>query len=97
MDDLETRLKQGWKRKLTSLNAELESAGRALQALSPLAVLERGFSISKRVPGGELIQSVKQVQVGDQLATLVADGQILSRVLQVDADDDQQDSASSES
>lgn len=89
LDDLETRLKQGWKRKLASLNAELESAGRALQALSPLAVLERGFSISKRVPGGELIQSVKQVQVGDQLATLVADGQILSQVLQVDADDDQ--------
>lgn len=97
LDDLETRLKQSWKRKLASLNAELESAGRALQALSPLAVLERGFSISKRVPGGELIQSVKQVQVGDRLATLVADGQILSQVLQVDADDDQQDPASSES
>lgn len=89
LDDLETRLKQGWKRKLASLNAELESAGRALQALSPLAVLERGFSISKRVPGGDLIQSVNQVQVGDQLATLVADGQILSQVLQVDADDDE--------
>lgn len=97
LDDLETRLKQSWKRKLASLNAELESAGRALQALSPLAVLERGFSISKRVPGGDLIQSVKQVQVGDRLATLVADGQILSQVLQVDADDDQQDPASSES
>lgn len=89
LDDLEARLKQGWKRKLASLSAELESAGRALQALSPLAVLERGFSISKRVPGGDLIQSVNQVQVGDRLATLVADGQILSQVLQVDADDDQ--------
>ncbi|MBA4030395.1 MAG: exodeoxyribonuclease VII large subunit [Planctomyces sp.] len=84
LDELEIRLKQGWKRRFERSQAELASLGRELQALSPLAVLERGFSITKKVPTGELIKSVSQLAVGDRLATLIPDGQILSQVLEID-------------
>lgn len=88
LDELEIRLKQGWKRRFERSQAELASLGRELQALSPLAVLERGFSITKKVPTGELIKSVSQLAVGDRLATLIPDGQILSQVLEIDTGDE---------
>jgi exodeoxyribonuclease VII large subunit len=88
LDELEVRLKQGWKRRFERSQAELASLGRELQALSPLAVLERGFSITKKVPTGELIKSVSQLAVGDRLATLIPDGQILSQVLEIDTGDE---------
>ena len=46
------------------------SAG--LDALSPLKVLGRGYSIARR--GEDVVSSASQVEVGDRLDVLVADG-----------------------
>jgi exonuclease VII large subunit len=45
-----------------------------LRALSPLAVLERGFAIVRR-DGREIVTRVQQVQTGDRLQVRVSDGQ----------------------
>ena len=49
-----------------------------LEALSPLRVLDRGYSLTRR--DGSLLKSVAQAAVGDRLATEVADGVVESRV-----------------
>ena len=46
---------------------------RQLRALSPVAVLERGYSLT-RSADGKLVRSVRQVAVGARLRTQVADG-----------------------
>jgi exodeoxyribonuclease VII large subunit len=57
----------------------LESMGRTLQALSPVAVLERGYSLTRTVDG-QLVRSVRQVSAGIRLRTRVADGDFESNV-----------------
>ncbi|MGE5519308.1 MAG: exodeoxyribonuclease VII large subunit, partial [Candidatus Dadabacteria bacterium] len=47
--------------------------------LDPVNVLKRGFSYT--LVNGELIRSVEQVKMGDQLETVVADGKIASTVI----------------
>ena len=50
-----------------------------LDALSPLAILDRGYAvISMEV--GNLVRSVTQVQVGDQLKVQVSDGEFPTQV-----------------
>jgi exodeoxyribonuclease VII large subunit len=52
----------------------------ALEALSPLAVLARGYSLTFKADGVTLVRSPDDVQVGDLIRTRLASGQILSRV-----------------
>ncbi|HEX9781062.1 MAG TPA: exodeoxyribonuclease VII large subunit [bacterium] len=54
-------------------------AGR-LEALSPLAVLARGYSITFTLPGRRVVRTSSAVQPGDRLETLLADGRIHSVV-----------------
>ena len=46
-----------------------------LDALSPLATLERGYAVVRRQDTGEVVQSVKQVGGGDSLSIRVVDGE----------------------
>ncbi len=50
-----------------------------LDALSPLAILERGYSICSR-PDGKVVKSVEDISVGDALKVLFTDGEALSEV-----------------
>ena len=51
-----------------------------LNALSPLAILERGYSICSRLPGGEVVKSVAEVEVGGVLKVQFKDGEAVSEV-----------------
>ena len=46
-----------------------------MQALSPLAVLDRGFAIVWQTKGGEAVTRVEQARPGDRLKIQVRDGQ----------------------
>ena len=54
-----------------------------LEALSPLKVLNRGFSITQD-KDGKVITSVKDVKCGDTITTIVKDGTINSKVEKVE-------------
>ena len=84
----------GDRRRLTELSARLDRAvarqldrarhrlggnvGR-LHSLSPLAVLARGYSLTRR-PSGEIVRSVRQVGVGDEVDVLLSEGTLACRV-----------------
>jgi exodeoxyribonuclease VII large subunit len=89
LDELESRLKRGMQRTVEASQQRLASHSASLNALSPLAVLERGYSLTKRVADGELIRDAAQLREGDQLSTLFARGSVISEVRSVESDDDQ--------
>lgn len=53
-----------------------------LELLSPLAVLNRGYSIT-RLPDGRVVRSVHQVRAGEIVHTRVSDGEFVSTVSDV--------------
>ena len=51
-----------------------------LEALSPLAVMARGYSVARTVPGKKILRSVAEAKAGDLIETVVRDGSLFSAV-----------------
>jgi exodeoxyribonuclease VII large subunit len=62
-----------------SKNSLVELAGR-LSALSPLAVLERGYAIAHKLPEERIVKSAAALQAGDLIRITFAEGQSFCRV-----------------
>jgi exodeoxyribonuclease VII large subunit len=58
----------------------VELLGRNLEALSPRAVLTRGYTITTRKKDGAIVRSSKDPRVGERLLTRFADGTVESTV-----------------
>ncbi len=59
-----------------------------LQTLSPLAVLGRGYSLTRLLPSGTVVRSAAQARVGDAIEILLAEGALGARVNDVKERDD---------
>lgn len=70
------RVRQNYERS----QSELDRLGEALRLLSPLNVLERGYSITRDAESGRLIASVGDVKKGGRVATTLSDGKVISEV-----------------
>jgi exodeoxyribonuclease VII large subunit len=55
----------------------------ALDSLSPLAVLGRGYSIVQTVPGGAVVKRAGDVSTGDQVSARLAEGRLLCDVRKI--------------
>lgn len=73
------RLLNAMDRRLVKASHQLALATEKLDAVSPLATLARGYSIT-RDENGQVIRSTRQVNTGDTLQTTLADGNIRSIV-----------------
>ncbi|HGE73040.1 TPA: exodeoxyribonuclease VII large subunit [Candidatus Poribacteria bacterium] len=51
-----------------------------LDALSPLSILKRGYSLCRKVVTKEAIKGVSDVSVGDDISVMMVDGEILCNV-----------------
>lgn len=78
-DDWSERLHAAIRRALSKKRERLLRLENSLQALSPLAVLDRGYSLSYD-SDGKLIRSTKQAPVGSVLRVRVSDGEIQAQV-----------------
>jgi exodeoxyribonuclease VII large subunit len=74
------QLRTAWTRSITAAEARVELAARALQAVSPLATLQRGFAIIARASDGAIIRLSVEIDVGEQLEARLADGTLTARV-----------------
>ena len=72
--------------KMASRRQKLSASHRLLEGLSPLAVLERGYSLSRR-NDGSLIRSAGELQPGDMITTHFARGAVLSEVRKTNVDE----------
>ncbi len=77
---LAQRLKYCINIQLSEHREKLAILSRALDSISPLATLQRGYSITLKQPAGILLHSASQARAGDTLETRLATGSIISRV-----------------
>jgi exodeoxyribonuclease VII large subunit len=80
IDQLELRTRRALDNRMALARQVLANASGRLNALSPLQVLERGYSVTRRFPSGEVVRSFDQTQHGDTLETLLQTGRVKSRV-----------------
>jgi len=81
LDDLDLRLRRAWDVQRTRMMQRLQLAQRHLDAISPLATLQRGYAIVTG-PGGEALMDESQVQPGDVIEARVARGRIRAQVIE---------------
>lgn len=79
IDDLETMCRNAMTRGLSNRERDFRTLAQRLNALSPLATLQRGYSISRKTDG-EVLSSAEQVSVGDRVEVQLADGHLACRV-----------------
>ena len=51
-----------------------------LESLSPLAILGRGYSLTRRLADGQLVRDGSQLIPGEQIVTRFAASEVISRV-----------------
>lgn len=76
---LEQQLIDAMNKRLTYQRHQLALAAETLDAVSPLATLKRGYSISQNAQG-DVVTSTKQMKSGDTLVTRLADGTLFSTI-----------------
>jgi exodeoxyribonuclease VII large subunit len=77
IDELSLKLSHCLHLQLQQKQQRLNHAGAQLRVLSPYAVLERGYSIT-RLADGTVVRDATRVQQGDQLTTTLRHGSIHS-------------------
>ena len=76
MDEQARRVARALHQRLALDSAHLAGLGRRLEALSPLAVLGRGYAVVTRFQDGSLIVAAKQAPVGSILQVRLAEGSL---------------------
>jgi exodeoxyribonuclease VII large subunit len=80
VDEWESRLSRALDVRMTATRNELERWSGHVESLSPLAVLARGYSVTRGLHDGVILRSADQVQPGEAIVTRLARGQLVSHV-----------------
>ena len=78
LQQLEQRLLSAQNKNQQSAQQQLAMLAARLESISPLGVLARGYSITKK--GENVVKSIEQVKTGETLVTQVHDGEIHTTV-----------------
>ena len=84
LDDLDGQSLRAIRRRLTQSRDQLAALACRADALSPLAVLGRGYSMTMRDDNTKLIHAAHEVESGDRIRTRLANGQVVSIVTEKD-------------
>lgn len=79
---LSTQLNHQMKRYIEQQSARLSNLGRALDAVSPLATLQRGYAIVQK-EDGQVIRHSHETQPGESIRARLASGQLRCRVEEI--------------
>ena len=77
---LSRRLIQTMKASMEKHRQRLAGISRALDAISPLATLSRGYAIVKHLPDGAIVRTTDAVKIGERIETHLAQGRLISTV-----------------
>ncbi|HJW82909.1 MAG TPA: exodeoxyribonuclease VII large subunit [Anaerolineae bacterium] len=75
LDDLSESFTAALGHRIALWRERLAGAAARLNALSPLAVLDRGYAVVRQAKTGTIVRSVKQAKAGDRLNVRVSDGE----------------------
>ncbi len=80
LSGLEKDLLAGWHRAARDRRTRLQKNAALLSSLNPLAVLSRGFSITRRLPEGTIVRAADQLTTDSQISIQLARGGVEARV-----------------
>ena len=80
VDELSVNLLRRCRDRLRACKHQLNQQSGRLNALSPLAVLERGYSITHKLPDEHIVKDAAVVESGDLVRITFALGKALCRV-----------------
>lgn len=80
VDELSVDLLRRFRDRMRLLKHRLVQGGARLEALSPLAVLDRGYSIAHKMPEEKLVKDAVFLDIGDFLRITFAKGKAVCRV-----------------
>jgi exodeoxyribonuclease VII large subunit len=81
-------MENGIARRIDRARRRLSEAAARLDALSPLAVLGRGYALVRRSADGRIVRSVTDVRLGESLALRLASGGLTAEVTRLDPPDE---------
>jgi exodeoxyribonuclease VII large subunit len=84
LDELASRAERAVRGHVRLARRHADALAAQLDSLSPLAVLGRGYSLTRRDPDGPPIRDAGRLAIGDQLRTRFARGEAVSRVEKVE-------------
>lgn len=80
LDELSVDLLRRFQERLRQFRERLAKDTGRLSALSPLAVLDRGYSITHKLPEEQIVKDAASLNIGDRLRITFAAGKSLCRV-----------------
>lgn len=80
LDDLLMGLPQLVEKNIQECYRKLQMGAGRLESLSPLQVIKRGYTVTKRFDNNRLIKSVNDIKINDEVLTQVKDGKFIARV-----------------
>jgi len=83
VDELERGLTAAMRHTLDRSRTQVDYQNARLQALSPQAVLKRGYSVTRTYPEGQVVSTASSVRAGRKIQTVLAEGGIISEVIEV--------------
>jgi len=77
---LSARLNTAFQHKFDRLQRKYQAVVHTLNAVSPLATLERGYAIVTEPKTATVVRSSQQLSIGDKIKTRLAQGQVISQI-----------------
>ncbi len=75
-ENLSHRMQRGLSYRMAAMRGRFETMVRALDAVSPLATLARGYAIIQRLPERTVVRSTRDVIPGERIEARLADGRL---------------------
>jgi len=80
IDEFIARLSSRIKHRIELYEERIKKDSQRLDSLNPWAIIERGYSICRKIPGREIIKRLNQIDVGTKIEVIISDGRIFSKV-----------------
>lgn len=80
IDEFTGRLNLRIKHQIELFKERIKKDSQRLDSLSPWAVIERGYSICRKLPHLEIVKRLEQVEIGNDIEVIISDGKISGKV-----------------
>lgn len=80
IDEFTGRIKSRIKHQIELYEERIKKDSQRIDSLSPWAVIERGYSICRKLPQLEIVKRLEQVEIGNKIEVIISDGKISSKV-----------------
>jgi exodeoxyribonuclease VII large subunit len=84
LDDIMDRLNLSASYILTSARKDLQAITSRLNGLSPLGILDRGYSIARKIPSYTVIKEAEEVSIGEDINVVLCRGELFCKIYEKD-------------